>query len=422
MRRFTSTWLLLSLWATAASSAVNVQRNSDGSYYTAVLSNGSTSLKYDIVFIGDGFTTAQQADFNARVNDAVAALQAMPAYSQRMCGLNIWRVNVVSAQSGVDHPAGGVFRNTELDCRYGNPAVGEAERCIRSDSPAKCYEAADYAPDYDAVFVLVNDTQWGGCAGGLVFSSISPGFAGIITHELGHKIGALADEYDCYVCDGSDANRTYVGPEPASANLTKQTARASIKWNALIAPTTPLPTTVDTPPGVVGIWEGGGYYRFGSYRPQLRCHMRATGDPFCAVCEREMRTILGSNCTFCELNPGSLICYIRDWSRFTIVWQRPFRIRWPFPPCLTCPPDLLFDDIVIVLEQLPRSFQLQILDERGQIIAEGRPSEKGQQVEFKANRAQQYFVEVISSEQATGEKLALAPQLFRNGQLEPFPE
>ncbi|NUO79368.1 hypothetical protein HUU05_04775, partial [candidate division KSB1 bacterium] len=234
MRRFTSTWLLLSLWATAASSAVNVQRNSDGSYYTAVLSNGSTSLKYDIVFIGDGFTTAQQADFNARVNDAVAALQAMPAYSQRMCGLNIWRVNVVSAQSGVDHPAGGVFRNTELDCRYGNPAVGEAERCIRSDSPAKCYEAADYAPDYDAVFVLVNDTQWGGCAGGLVFSSISPGFAGIITHELGHKIGALADEYDCYVCDGSDANRTYVGPEPASANLTKQTARASIKWNALI--------------------------------------------------------------------------------------------------------------------------------------------------------------------------------------------
>lgn len=257
-----------------ATAEVNIQLNG-GATYTTVHNGGSVERRYNIVIVGDGFTATQQDDFNARVQDVVAALQARAPYSERMCGLNVFRVNVVSAESGVDHPANNppVTRDTELGVRYGNPANGEAERCITSSDFAAIYEAAAFAPDADAIFVLANDSQWGGCAGAVVFSSISSGFTGIATHELGHKIGALGDEYECYMCDGTDSTAPYSGPEPGSVNLTKETTRNLVKWNDLIDPATPLPTTVDSPPGVVGLWEGAATSRMASTarRPTARC-------------------------------------------------------------------------------------------------------------------------------------------------------
>ena len=217
-----------------AHAEVPVQVQPTGLTYTGILVNGSATSKFDIVFIGDGFQKSEQTAFNNKVNEAVAALQNRPGYSARMCGFNIWRVNVLSTDSGIDHPKNGISKNTALDCRYGNPAMSEAERCIVTDSPAKCFEAAANAPARDAVFVLVNDTQWGGCAGNVVCSSIAAGFDGLITHELAHDVGELADEYDCYVCDGSDNNRTYSGSDPSEVNITNNTDRATTKWHDLI--------------------------------------------------------------------------------------------------------------------------------------------------------------------------------------------
>ena len=228
-----------------ARGAVPVQVQPTGLTYTGILVNGSSTSKFDIVFIGDGFRKEDQTAFNNKVNEAVAALQSRPGYSERMCGFNIWRVNVLSTDSGIDHPKNGISKNTALDCRYGNPAMLEAERCIVTDSPAKCFEAAANAPARDAVFVLVNDTQWGGCAGDVVCSAIASGFDGLITHELAHKLAKLADEYDCYVCDGSDSNRTYSGGDPWEVNITNNTDRATTKWHDLIRrrPRFPLPPT-----------------------------------------------------------------------------------------------------------------------------------------------------------------------------------
>ena len=342
--------------AGGAVAEVNIQHNGAATY-TTVLGGGSTSAgKYNIVFLGDGFTAGEQAAFDARVNDAVAALQALPPYAGHMCAFNVFRVNVVSAESGVDHPASmpPVERDTELGVRYGNPANNEAQRCITSSDPAAIHEAAAFAPDADAIFVLANDSEWGGCAGGLVFSSISPGFAGIITHELGHKIGGLADEYDCYKCDGTDNDRTYVGAEVDAVNLTAISDRATTKWASLIDPSTPLPTTVDSPPGVVGLWEGGGYHRFGIFRPRNQCHMRDLA-PFCPVCAGQMTADLASHCSTCELYPGSLLCYLSSigWGRLYLHAWLPFRINLPFPPCLSCPDFKLKDEWRYQVRGLP---------------------------------------------------------------------
>jgi hypothetical protein len=268
---------------------VPVQTNDNGKKYTAVLLNGAVSKKFDIVFIGDGFTEQDQATFNRKVDEAVAALRSRIPYSEFMTSFNIWRVNVLSTVSGVSRPDEGIIKSTPLQCRYGNSAAGEATRCITTDNIANCYAAAGNAPAYDAIYVLVNDTHWGGCAGDMVFTSIADGFAGIVTHELGHKIGALADEYTCYLCNGQDDQTPYNGSEPIQANITKQKNRTQIKWTSLIATATPVPTTTNNPSGVVGLFEGGGYKPRGLYRPQFACHMQNTTDEFCAVCRDVIR-------------------------------------------------------------------------------------------------------------------------------------
>ena len=391
--------ILLMSVTTMSIAQVDIQTNG-GLNYTSILVNGLNATKYDIVFIGDGFRSTEQNTFNARVDDAVDALRSLEPYASRMCALNIYRVNVVSDESGCDHPADGTSVDTELDCRYGNPANGEAERCIRSDSPAKCYEAADYAPDYDAVFVLVNDTQWGGCAGGLVFSSISSGFSGIITHELGHKIGSLADEYDCYVCDGSDSNSSYTGSEPSRVNVTKNTNRATTKWGSLIDPATPIPTVSDVPAGVVGLWEGGLYKARDVYRPQRTCHMKTTGSAFCQVCHNEMNSILESKCSYCELNPIRPFCYLRPLDIYEIYcpWDR-YRFRWPIGPlCLTCPPDIDFVKYRILLRDLKsKNAVIRVFDEEGKIMGESKIINGNIELVFEGNRFKNYTLEMVGS-------------------------
>jgi hypothetical protein len=395
-----------------ARAEVPVQVQPTGLTYTAILVNGSATSKFDIVFIGDGFQKNEQTAFNNKVNEAVDALRNRPGYSERMCGFNIWRVNVLSTDSGIDHPKNNISKNTALDCRYGNPAMNEAERCIVTDSPAKCFEAAANAPARDAVFVLVNDMQWGGCAGDVVCSSIAAGFDGIITHELGHDIAKLADEYDCYVCDGSDNNRTFSGNDPGQVNITNNTNRATTKWHDLINATTAVPTTSDTPPGVVGLWEGGGYYRYGMFRPQNNCHMRQTADPFCAVCARKVDGDLAFRCT-------AVLDILKN-RRF--IWQEPFRI--PIPICLSCPQPPegnLLDRVTIKLAGLPRDAIVRIVDSNGNVVAEAQPTGEGFSADFQSSRAERYFAELIPARSMTPAEVALRTELFRNGEAQELP-
>lgn len=402
---------IFALLSAGSQAAVRVQPQANGLNYASILVNGSVTSRFDIVFIGDGFREADQAAFNMAVDAAVTALRNRPGYSERMCGFNIWRVNVLSTDQGVDHPQEDIARNTELDCRYGDPANREAERCIVTDSPAKCFEAAAHAPGRDAVFVLVNDTQWGGCAGNIVCSSIAAGFDGLITHELAHKLSRLADEYDCYVCDGSDDGRTYPGGEPFEVNITSNTDRVTTKWRDLIAATTAIPTTADTPPGVVGLWAGGGYYARGIFRPRSACHMRETANPFCPVCMRKVAADLELRCT-------SVLDVLKH-RRF--IWRE--RFRFPIPLCLSCPrpQEGPLERITLRLAGLPRDATVRIVDSKGKAIAEGKPAENGVSADFESDRAERYYAEVIPAPAMAAQEITLQTELFRNGKAEDLP-
>ncbi|MEV0371871.1 M64 family metallopeptidase [Streptomyces sp. NPDC050636] len=251
---------------------------SDGDV-TPVVQNGPVGTKLDVVFVGDGYTAAQQEDFHDDVRTKWAKITAVEPYASYTDLFNVWAVDAVSNESGVSgDPSKDVVRDTALDSAFFCDGI---ERLLCVDT-GKVESYASKAPAADLVVVLSNSTKYGGAGYNDVSSQV--GYDGIATassdndqsdqiavHEAGHSLGKLADEYD-YGKDG-----TYSGPEPTEVNLTKLSADEMTaqqqKWYRWIGQQSP-------DGGTVGAYEGGGYYQFGLNRPTENSIMRTLGRDF----------------------------------------------------------------------------------------------------------------------------------------------
>ena len=387
--------------------------NPDGRRYVAVQLNGSTSAKYDIVFVGDGFTSsaADQTAFNNAVMTSLTAISNKHPYSDNLCAFNIWRVNVISAQAGIDHPITSVFRNTELNCTFGNGTT-RAARTIYSTTPDRVVEAANFAPAHDAIYVLVNDPEYGGASGNIVYSSLNVDLAEVVVHELGHFTGHLADEYTCYYCDGR-TEPVYSGPEPGAVNVTIQTNPALIKWRTFIPGGTPIPTTVNTPPGVVGLWMGGLYSPTVVYRPQQSCLMNSLYTELCRVCNNGLNRILRPYCTVCERDPNSLACLLSKLRHKFVIYEYPLAFR--IPKCCFCPLDELIRKTEVELTINPRDFNIEVTDGLENLKFNVKPTEKGSIISFEENSKSSYFLKV-SPKSKLAKPLQVDVRLRSNGQ------
>ena len=270
-----------------------------------LLNSGDTMEKIDIVFLGDGFTSAEQNKFNARVDDAVAAFMNAHPMQALKSAFNIHRVNVASPESGTDKFAkcgedddtgdSNVSRRTAMDTGYCVDGLGSIYRCMSSSNHMLAHDFAANAPGDDVIVVLVNDGGYGGCAtGNLAYFTLSSDFADVVVHELGHSLFGLADEYRY---DGDDV---FTDPEPGSVNITVSTDRASLKWRDLVLRTTAIPTQNQAPncgkdadlpdrnvdEDLVGTFESATQRRCGVFRPQYSCRMRESDQQFCSVCRR----------------------------------------------------------------------------------------------------------------------------------------
>ncbi|MEI5136152.1 M64 family metallopeptidase [Streptomyces libani] len=227
---------------------------------TSIVQNGTVGTKLDVVFIGDGYTAAQQEDFHADVRAKWAKISGVEPYATYRGLFNVWAVDAVSNESGVSgDPTKDVVRDTALDSAF---FCDNTERLLCVDT-GKVESYASKAPAADLVVVLSNSTKYGGAGYNDISSQV--GYDGIATassdndqsdqiavHETGHSLGKLADEYD-YGQSG-----TYTGPEPAQTNLTKlsadQMTAQQQKWYRWIGQQSP-------DGGAVGAFEGGGYYQ-----------------------------------------------------------------------------------------------------------------------------------------------------------------
>lgn len=271
---------------------------------TKVVDHGPDSARWNLVIVGDGYRASELAQYHTDVQAFIDRLRTTPPYTELFCGINIYRVDVVSTDSGADLPTecggSGATPRTYFDATFCSVGPGgvRIERLLTVNTALALSVATAQVPQRHQVLAIVNSSKYGGAGGTVATCSTHSSAAEIAIHEIGHSAFGLADEY------GGSGVGTPAG-EPTEPNVTRNTNRATNKWRALIAATTPMPSACDgsctsstcvppaTPPaaGAVGTYEGAIYSDCNVYRPLPSCYMRDYG-PFCPVCAGVIRQTL----------------------------------------------------------------------------------------------------------------------------------
>ncbi|MEQ1634266.1 MAG: M64 family metallopeptidase, partial [Planctomycetota bacterium] len=234
---------------------------------TTVLNNGSTSTRYDMVILGDGYQAQEQAHFDSDVNAFLAGLFAKAPYSGFSTWFNVHTVFRASTDSGASQPdvTPPIVKNTAYGASYN---TGGTARCLYIQNSSLALADAALAPANETrVLVMVNDSRYGGCAGQFAVSYNGASMVEVQSHEIGHSLAGLADEYDY-------PNNLYTGNEPNQVNITANSVGQ--KWSHWWGTEN------------VSAVQGAGYYLQGLWRPKNDCLMRSLGVTLCPVCREQI--------------------------------------------------------------------------------------------------------------------------------------
>jgi IgA Peptidase M64 len=269
---------------------------------TQLVDHGPDAARWTLVLLAEGYQQAELPKFAADAETFIDRLFNTRPYAEMWCAINIWRVDIASTDTGADDPAAcgdgtvgaGTTAATFFDATYCTAAT---RRLLAGNQALALATANAQVAGTDAVVVIINAAQYGGAGGGVAWFSTHPDAADIGIHELGHSAFALIDEY-------GDIINNWAGGEPAQANATANTNRATTKWATRIRAGTPLPTMsnpdcttednraspVDV--GTVGLFENAGRAHCGLYRSEHDCKMRHLAAGFCGVCQEAIRRTL----------------------------------------------------------------------------------------------------------------------------------
>lgn len=251
---------------------------------------GNYKNKMDLVIIPDGYTKDEMKKYHKDARRFRDYLLNCGPYNEHQEKMNIWTVDLPSAESGTDKPTKDQWRKTALNTSFNTFG---SQRYLTTYDHFALREAAAVTP-YDLVFVLVNEELYGG--GGIfnfysISSSDDKNADFLMVHEFGHHFACLGDEY--YNSDVAVEDYHKSGTEPFEPNLTTLVNFES-KWKDMLAEDTPVPTPAkDKYKDKVGVYEGGGYVEEGVYRPYIDCSMKsAKYNNFCPVCQRAIQKML----------------------------------------------------------------------------------------------------------------------------------
>ena len=260
-----------------------------GATITKILDNGDDAKRMVLVIMGDGYAAQDQQKYQDDVARLVTnGLLTDGFYSAYARALNIYRVDLVSRESGVSTLHN--VKDTALRMIYS----GDWERCWMEESTdTESLVTAALGPitNCEHILLILNEPCWGGCSRGMRLCVTSGITWDVVAHEYGHSIGGLYDEYW--------KTNTAVKPgDPAvnDRNASSLLDRNRVAWATLIDPATPVPTVFDSSMDssqTIGLFEGGNYIEKGMYRPVYDCRMRTTSQPFCPVCTYYMGERLG---------------------------------------------------------------------------------------------------------------------------------
>ena len=157
----------------------------------------------DVTFVGDNYTTADLTMFHQDVDRAIAHMLTYEPYASRESQILFHAVDNTDTDLGCVHDAA-------------------TTRLITCNNATVTSVVNTAGAPYDKIIVLVNDPAYGGSGGGSAAVSYNGSSAPqVVTHEFGHTLGALADEYNLYTTNGTLSGSTYAncyaGVPPASA-------------------------------------------------------------------------------------------------------------------------------------------------------------------------------------------------------------
>jgi hypothetical protein len=297
------------------------------------LKNGTVDQKIDLVILGDGYSAKDLAKFRTDVKHYTDVLFNSMPFSRHKIDFNVWMIETVSADSGIDDPRNKQWRHTLFDASYN---AFDSQRYILTFSNKELRNVSALAP-YDYIYILVNSAQYGG---GGIFNCYATCYTGVqnaepawwsdyvFVHEFGHAFAGLADEY--YTSSVSYQDFYPKSAEPWEPNITTLLDRKHPKWTEWIAPNITVPTpwakaeydslsaalqklSANHPDyrnqadglrtqmeeilgrnkSVVGCYEGAGYASQGVYRPALDCRMFSKSlVAFCPVCQQAIEKMI----------------------------------------------------------------------------------------------------------------------------------
>lgn len=246
-----------------------------------VLDSGPDGSKIVIVVVGEGYGANDQQTFANDVNALlVSGLFKHDFYSTNRKAFNVYRVDVVSADSGASTPQ--VKKRTAFDITY---TGSWDDGWFKESANTSFYldKVLRSVPKYDYVVILVNDSGWGGLSQGSRMIMTRGITWAVVGHELGHSIGLLKDEYG--------VRGTYSGPEVNYRNISTVLDRQRVVWAKYIDKSVPVPTPwspLYDKVRTVGMFEGAWHNLNGIYRPVYECRMNKEDSLFCPVCSDYM--------------------------------------------------------------------------------------------------------------------------------------
>ena len=312
--------------------------------------NGNPHRKVDVVILAEGYTSADKVKFKSDADRVTKVFFDQEPFKTNASNFNIYAVFKASAESGIDEPRAGIYKQTILGVTFNSL---NSERYVLTEENKTMRDIAAHVP-YDAIYIMVNHHRYGG--GGIynlfcTFTADNQFLEYLFIHEFGHSFAGLADEYYGSPVAYNDLIPQEV--EPLEPNITALSDPKNIKWKNFLSEGIEIPTTwnkeeydktnftwqelrkklnkkisdlkrtgesveeilaaeaeydkrnrettermaallqKDPSLNKVGAFEGAGYSATGLYRPMIDCIMFSIGrKPFCKVCENAVNQVI----------------------------------------------------------------------------------------------------------------------------------
>ena len=109
------------IWQTSIDPNDYMNHREDAVYadqVVAIVNNGDSAQKVDLLLLGDGYTADEQEAFIAKAHELTEALFSTSPFKERKEDFNVWALAPAAAQSGVSRPSTNTYRDSPVGATY----------------------------------------------------------------------------------------------------------------------------------------------------------------------------------------------------------------------------------------------------------------------------------------------------------------